>query len=163
MEPTVERNADDGAKESGALTTMKCIREVRVNYRGPKLDPRAVHASGDAVDFIRKILPDNSREHFIALFLDGAHQIISYAVTFTGTANSCPVHPREVYQRAILVGATALLVSHNHPSGTREPSEEDLRVTKSLKSAGELLGIKLLDHIIVASNSHYSFCEMGSL
>ncbi|MFN9292342.1 MAG: JAB domain-containing protein, partial [Planctomyces sp.] len=79
-----------------------------------------------AAAFIRSILSDNSREHFVALYLDGAHRIACYSIVSIGTANSCPVHPRKVLQRAILCGAVSLLVAHNHPSGVLTPSREDI-------------------------------------
>src|SRR5437868_4643251 len=120
------------------------VREVRINYHGPKRKVfKGIREPVDAAEFIRKLLPDNSREHFIGLYLNGAHEIIAYSIIATGIANSCPVHPREVYQAAILSGAVSLLVAHNHPSGQCNPSAEDKAVTKKLKEAGELLNIKL--------------------
>jgi DNA repair protein RadC len=161
MDACIENAHQESADDCGTSTKIRHIREIRVNYRGPKLEPKTIRSAEDAVGFIRKVMPDNSREHFIVLFLDGSHQIVSYAVAFTGTGNSCLVHPREVFQRAVLVGAIAIVASHNHPSGNSEPSEEDRAITVTLKKAGECLGIKLLDHIIVGFDSHYSFCAMG--
>ena len=139
------------------------VREVRINYHGPKRKLyKAIREAKGAAEIIRKLLPDNSREHFIALYLNGAHEVIAYRVVATGIANSCPIHPREIFQPAILSGAIAILVAHNHPSGQCEPSSEDRAVTKKLKDAGELLNIKLLDHIIVTDSAHYSFqSDMG--
>ena len=134
------------------------VREVRINYHGPKRKVfKGIKESKDAAEIIKKLLPDNSREHFIGLYLNGAHEMIAYSVIATGVANSCPVHAREVYQPAILSGAVAVLVAHNHPSGERTPSSADRAVTKMLKDAGDLLNIKLLDHLIVTDESHYSF------
>jgi DNA repair protein RadC len=127
------------------------------------LAAKTLSCAKDAAELIRKILPDNSREHLVVLYLDGAHQTISYAVTATGAANVVAVHPREVFQRAVLVGAAALIISHNHPSGSVEASEQDRVLTYVLKKAGECLGIKILDHVIVTNDSHYSFAEMGEL
>lgn len=133
------------------------VREVRINYHGPKRKVlKGITQPEDAAEFFRKLLPDNSREHFIGLYLNGAHEIIAYNIIATGIANSCPVHAREVYQAAILSGAVSVLVAHNHPSGKCIPSAEDRIVTKKLKEAGELLNIKLLDHVIVTDSSHYS-------
>lgn len=133
------------------------VREARINYHGQKKKiVGSIVEPKHAADIIRKLLPDNSREHFISLYLNGAHEIIAYCINATGTANSCPVHPREIFQPAILSGAIAILVAHNHPSGKRDPSNEDRAVTRKLKDAGELLGIKLLDHVIVTDNSFYS-------
>jgi len=107
-------------------------------------------------DFVRSILTDNSREHFVALYLDGAHQVTSYSIVSIGTANASMVHPREVFQRAILAGAVSIIIAHNHPSGVLTPSDEDHKVTQRLKDAGDILGIKLLDHIIISDHSQKS-------
>jgi DNA repair protein RadC len=112
-----------------------------------------------AAEFVRKVLPDNSREHFVVLHLDSTNQIISYAVVSTGTANSCPVHPREVFQGAVLVGAIALIVSHNHPTGDLTPSGDDRKITTRLNEAAALMGIKIHDHVIVTDGGFYSFAE----
>jgi len=96
-------------------------------------------------------------------YLDGAHQIISYATLSTGTATSTQVHPREVFQAAILSGSVALIVAHNHPSGSLNPSEEDRKITKHLVSAGHLLGIPVLDHLILSDAEFFSFTEAGQL
>ena len=134
------------------------VREVRINYHGPKRKVfKGIREAKDAAELIKKLLPDNSREHFIGLYLNGAHEMIAYSVIATGVANSCPVHAREVYQPAILSGAVAVLVAHNHPSGECSPSGADRAATKMLKDAGDLLNIKLLDHIIVTDESDYSF------
>jgi hypothetical protein len=99
----------------------------------------------------------------MALYLNGAHKVIAYSVVSTGTATSAPVHPREVYQPAILVGATAVLLGHNHPSGSTEPSVEDHKITKSLKAAAEVLGLKLLDHLVISDRDYFSFHSNGAL
>jgi hypothetical protein len=108
-----------------------------------------IKGPNDVADFVRSVLTDNSREHCVALYLDGAHQVVSYSIISIGTANMSVVHPREVFQRAILAGAISIIIAHNHPSGVLTPSDEDHKVTQRLKDAGEILGIKLLDHLIL--------------
>jgi len=99
----------------------------------------------------------------MALYLNGAHKVIAYSVVSTGTATSAPVQPREVYQPAILVGATSVILGHNHRSGLVEPSTEDHRVTQCLKSAAEVLGLRLLDHLVISDQEHFSFHSHGAL
>ena len=125
------------------------IREVRANYQQTASMFFTIKGPNDVADFVRSVLTDNSREHCVALYLDGAHQVVSYSIISIGTANMAVVHPREVFQRAILAGAISIIIAHNHPSGVLTPSDEDHKVTKRLKDAGEILGIKLLDHLIV--------------
>ena len=133
------------------------IREVRVNYFASDKPMTKVSGPADIAEFVRSILVDNSREQFVAMYFDATHCIAAYSIITIGTANQSQIHPREVFQRAILVGATAFAVAHNHPSGSVEPSQEDLCVTNRLKDAGTLLGIRLLDHVIVSD------CKFKSL
>jgi DNA repair protein RadC len=113
--------------------------------------------------FIRQVLPDNSREHFLAVYLNAAHKVIAYSVVSTGSANASLVHPREVFQSAVLLGAIAIIAAYSHPSGEVSPSSEDEKVTRQLKEAGSILGIRLLDHVIVSETKQYSFKEDGHL
>jgi DNA repair protein RadC len=132
------------------------VREVRVQYRGKK-KRTSIRSAIDIAAFFRKVMPDNSQEHFMAAYLDSSHSIIGYAVVTTGLANSTQIHPRELYQRAVLLGAVAVIAAHNHPSGSRDPSSADKEMTKKLKAAGEIIDIRLLDHVIVTEDSFFSF------
>ena len=144
-------------------TTLKTVREIVVNYRGRKRESVLIASPAVTAEQVRKSLPDNSREHCVVMYLDGAHRVIGFAVTSTGSANFCHVHPREIFQRAVLLGAVAIAIGHNHPSGKPIPSPEDQNVTRTIKEAGTLLGIKLLDHVIVTQSEHFSFMEDGQL
>jgi len=139
------------------------IRETRVNYLPSEQAMFKIVCAADVASFVRSVLTDNSREHFVAMYLDSLHRVTAYSVISIGTANMAPVAPREVFQRAILSGAIAIVVAHNHPSGSPYPSDDDRAVTKRLHESGNLLGIKLLDHVIVADASHYSFRDDGAL
>ena len=142
---------------------MKYIREINVKY-GKKLQSIPITSPNDIANFIRnKILKTNAKEHFILLCLDGSHHVIGYNVVSIGTANAAMVHPREVFQPAVLTGAVSIVVAHNHPSGSLTPSKEDRSVTEKLKEAGKLLDIKVLDHLIITEESHLSFHEMGMM
>lgn len=139
------------------------IRETRVSYIHSQQALFKIRSASDVATFVRSILTDNSREHFVAMFLDAMHQVTAYSIVSIGTANYAVVTPREVYQRAIVAGSIAIAVAHNHPSGSPVPSDEDHRVTKRLFESGVLLGIKLLDHVVVTDHEHYSFSENGVL
>jgi DNA repair protein RadC len=91
--------------------------------------------------------------------LDGRHRPIAYQVVSIGTATASLVHPREVFQAAIGAGAVALIVAHNHPSGDPSPSREDRDITERLLRAGELLGIRLLDSVVVTDGTYVSIRE----
>ena len=141
------------------------VRELSLKYRGPRRGAsfEAVSCPARAADFLRRVLPDDVREHFLALFLDGRNQVTGYYVAATGTASSCPAGTRDVFQAALLGGATALIIGHNHTSAQNRdelfPSPEDLAVTHRFTAAGDLLGISVLDHLIVGRSGHYSFQE----
>lgn len=137
------------------------IREVRVNYLQTEEKLFDVREPQGVANFVRKVLSDNSREHIVALYLNGSHSVVSFSIISIGTATAATIHPREVYQRAITSGATAIVICHNHPSGQLTPSPEDVRATRTLKEAGKLLGIPLLDHIIVTDTAYYSMEEKG--
>ena len=106
---------------------------------------------------------NRKQEHFICITLNGAHEVIATRVVTIGLANSAPVHPREVFCDAINDRACAVVLAHNHPSGSTNPSEQDCAATRTLKNAGELLGIRVLDHIIFSQDGYFSFAESGTL
>jgi len=108
-------------------------------------------------------LAARKQEHFVAVSLNGAHEVIASRVITVGLANSTQVHPREVFCDPITDRACALIVAHNHPSGALQPSAEDLAITQRLKAAGQTLGIQLLDHVIFSTAGHYSLVEHGQL
>ncbi len=125
-------------------------------------DTRLTAPAQDSEAF-RALLPDIDREHFVVFVLDGKNRIISCNVVSVGSLNQAIVHPREVFKSAILANGAAVILAHNHPTGDPTPSSEDIAITRRLKEGGEILGIKVLDHIIVCDREHLSFTERGLL
>jgi DNA repair protein RadC len=109
------------------------------------------------LNFIR----NKKQEYFVCLSLDSAQRLIARRTVFIGTLTSMLVHPREVFADPLKDRAESVIIAHNHPSGESAPSREDIRTTQQLVSAGQILGIPLLDHIVVASERHYSFVAHG--
>jgi DNA repair protein RadC len=103
-----------------------------------------------------------AKEHFIALHLNGKNKIVCFDRVSIGSLNQSIIQNRELFKTACISSAAAILVLHNHPTGDPTPSREDLDVTRRIKEAGDLLGIKLLDHIIIGE-SYVSFVEQGLL
>lgn len=99
---------------------------------------------------------DKKQEYFVCLTLDGANRLIAKRIITIGTLTASLVHPREVFAEAITDRAASIIIAHNHPSGSMEPSQADRDVTERLQQAGELLGIQLVDHVIVAESSYRS-------
>ena len=101
------------------------------------------------------------REVFAAVFLDTRHRLIEYSELFQGTIDGAEVHPREVVRQALRCNAAAVIVAHNHPSGTVEPSAADRAVTTRLKQALALVDVRLLDHIVVGGTEAASMAARG--
>ena len=138
------------------MTEPTLIREAVVQYRGPrrKVSGR-LSAPSDVARFVGRLTQGQTREHFVTIMLDGRHRPIAYQVVSVGTATAALVHPREVFQSAVMVGAVALIVAHNHPSGDPRPSSEDRNVAKRLADAGQLIGIRLLDSLVVVDGGRF--------
>jgi DNA repair protein RadC len=102
-------------------------------------------------------------EVFVCLFLDARNRIISCEESFRGTIDGAAVYPREIVKRALAHNASAVIVSHNHPSGVAEPSQADELLTQRLKAALDLVGVRLLDHLVVGGAVVESFAERGLL
>jgi DNA repair protein RadC len=136
------------------------IREVAVSYkRSRRRIPSPLRSPADVFRFVRNSVGEDSREHFLAIFLDGRHRPIGFQTVSVGTATASLIHPREVFQPAIGIGAVAIIVAHNHPSSDPSPSAEDRNVTERLVKAGELLGIRVLDHLVVTAQYFTSLKE----
>jgi DNA repair protein RadC len=112
----------------------------------------------DVIPYI-KHFSITSREHFICITLNGAHEIIQIRVISVGTVNRTMIHPREIFTEALVEHAAAIIVCHNHPSGNCEPSPDDIKTTGTLIKAADILGVPLLDHIIINKQTYFSFLE----
>lgn len=106
-------------------------------------------------------LRHHQREVFACLFLDNRHRILAYEELFHGTINCASIYPREVVKRALHHNAAAVILAHNHPSGITEPSTDDKTITEQLKKALEIVGVRVLDHMIVGEGLVTSFVEIG--
>lgn len=106
---------------------------------------------------------DQNQEKFYSIYLDANKRVIKNKLLFIGTVNHSLVHPRDIFKEAYNVNAAFIICIHNHPSGNVKPSKEDINVTNRLKEIGDLMGIKLLDHIIISENKYYSFLENGKI
>ncbi|OGJ21291.1 hypothetical protein A3K73_05560 [Candidatus Pacearchaeota archaeon RBG_13_36_9] len=120
------------------------------------------HIIRDTKDIAKIFLPEMGalkKEHFKGVYLNSRKRIIKEETIFIGSLNESVIHPREIFRIALDENAAALILLHNHPSGDPTPSEFDIKVTKELVKAGDILGIKVLDHIILGENKYLSFKE----
>ena len=136
--------------------SRRALREELVQ-RDALNSPRAVQ------DYLRLTLAALPAEVFYVLFLDAQHRLIAAEEMFRGTLTQTSVYPREVVKQALRRNSAAVILAHNHPSGIAEPSRADELLTQTLKSALDLVDIKVLDHLVIAGNVAWSFAERGRL
>ncbi|MEJ2405361.1 MAG: DNA repair protein RadC [Candidatus Thiodiazotropha sp.] len=134
------------------------VLEQRLAYR---LSPEGIAFSStdDTKRYLTLKLAEREREVFVVLFLDNRHRLIKYEEMFPGTIDGTTVHPRVVVQTALGCNAAAVILAHNHPSGVPEPSIADQSITQRLEQALQLVGIRILDHIVVGGVEAMSFAE----
>jgi DNA repair protein RadC len=120
-----------------------------------------VKTPDDVVGLVRGRLKGKKKEHFLALLLDTRNQLIKVAEISVGSLDGSLVHPREVFKEAISATAASVVFAHNHPSGDPTASEDDIRLTKRLAEAGEIVGIDVLDHIIIGDKNFLSLKREG--
>jgi len=142
---------------------LKAVVEMSRRYLHEKIQRGDVMANVDDVKhYLQSRLQAYPFEVFACLFLDNKHQVIEYEELFRGTVDAASVHTREVVRRAIHHNAVALVLAHNHPSGSAEPSQSDIQITQKLTDALALLDVRVLDHFIIADEI-VSFAERGLL
>ena len=143
---------------------FKAVREAARRLLRAEIADRPVISSWtQLVDYCRASLADERTERFRILFLDRKNRLIADEVQQRGTVDHTPVYPREVIRRALEVGATALILVHNHPSGDPTPSQADIAMTHEIRDAADKLGIALYDHVIVGKGTASSFGALGLL
>ena len=146
-----------GSAKAALITAALEFARRRIRPEGTKIS-----LPGDVLPLISHFA-DRKQEHFICLSLNGANEVITSRVVSVGLVNKTQVHPREAFADPITDRASSIIVAHNHPAGTLTPSKEDIEITKQLKSAGQTLGIRLLDHIIFNHKGYFSFQENREL
>jgi DNA repair protein RadC len=140
--------------------TVKQVKERIKTYKGVE---NRINEPHDAYRLCKELLEldESPNEKFAIFALNTKNEIVGVHVVHQGTLNSSIVHPRDVFQRAILNNAASIICFHNHPSGDPTPTKEDVDVTRRLVKAGEILGIQVLDHIIVGEERFISLKEKG--
>jgi len=149
----------DGIGPTKASQIMSCF-ELGRRYFGAKENGAKVTRPEDILPLVAH-LREKRQEHFICIALNGAGEVLGNRVITVGLLNHSLVHPREVFADAITDRAASVICVHNHPSGSLEPSSQDIAITTQLKEAGSILGIQLVDHIIVTRSGHVSMRERG--
>ena len=138
---------------------VRLVRDGRV----ATLEPTIIRRPEDTLPVLEAELSELAYERFIALALNTKNHVVAVLPVSSGSLNASIVHPRELFQRAILANCASLILAHNHPSGDPVPSPEDIALTRKLIDAGLLLDIPILDHVILGYGKYSSFKEMGLL
>jgi DNA repair protein RadC len=145
-------------KQIRAVYETLIIKEEVNHYLRPFTRYTSPEQVFDTFSFLRL----ETKEYFFAIHLDGKNRICCVDEVSVGSLNQSVVVAREVYKSALLSSAAAIIILHNHPTGDPAPSREDIEITRRLKEAGEIIGVRLLDHIIIG-DSFVSFVERGLL
>ena len=141
------------------------LNEVKITYKRSAVNVRKITSSRDAENIFRELLADEMdyRENFFVLSLNNSNEVLEWMLLSTGGMTETVVDVRLLFQMLLKTHATAFIVAHNHPSGSLRASQADLNITEKMKKAGQTLDIKLLDHLILTSQSYLSFADDGIL
>lgn len=148
------------AKATLLLASMEIAR--RLNYE-TVLDKDVISDPSSIVEWLRSAYGYLEQEIFVVIFLDVKNRVLGYEELFRGSVDNVHVEAREIFKKAFKFNARKIIVSHNHPSGVCEPSRSDEKVTTELETAGSIMNIPLVDHVIVSNCGYYSFKEHGKL
>jgi DNA repair protein RadC len=165
-EATVTTNLFTAGRDHGPLpTTPACPTCVgpRLFRPAPARERMSITSPEAAVDVIAPLLRDRDREHCVAALLDTKHRLIDVPTISVGSIDHTFMSPREVFRDALLANASAVVVAHNHPSGDPEPSIDDEKITKRLVAAGQVVGIDVLDHVVIAGGAWVSLARRGQV
>ncbi len=159
--PLEELSQIKGLKEKSVLP-LKVIKEVARRYLKCKaLNAEYLRSPEEVYNYLKYEMQNLNREVLKVIFLDSKSRIIEIDTLFMGTVTESAVYPREIFTKALEKKAVSIILVHNHPSGDVSPSQHDLNITKILILAGNLLQIKVLDHIIIGKEGYFSMAEQG--
>lgn len=151
-----------GVGEQKAALRVATVRVALVRERGPAYaDP--IESATDVYRLLGPVARSWDREHLVVFVLDGRGHVAGIDEVSIGTVTAALVHPREIFKTLILANAVSFIIAHNHPSGDPTPSKEDHTLTQRIKEASELMGIRLLDHVIISATQYHSMQEAGEL
>jgi len=146
----------------GKAKACQLVAAMELGRRHLSQKRSVIRDAEDALPYLAGIRKEK-QEHFVCLSLNGANEVLATRTVTVGLLDSNQVHPREVYADPITDRAASILCAHNHPSGTLQASPEDLAITRRLVKAGEVLGIRVLDHLIVTRDGYLSLKQAGQL
>lgn len=153
-------------KGIGAIKSAVILAALELGRRSnslKSLNSVKITEASIVFNYYRNVFINKKQEYFYSIYLDSNKVVISEKLLFIGTLDHSLVHPREVFKEAISVSASSIICIHNHPSGNVMPSRNDIEITKRLIEIGDMLGIRVIDHVIIGSDKYYSFLENGDI
>lgn len=168
LKVVLEANREDlikklvGVKGIGRNKALAIAASIELGRRMNRNPQGHLESPVDVIQYIKSYAMQ-IQEHFLCISLNGAREILSIRVICVGSGNMAILHSADVFSEPVKEHASAIIVSHNHPSGDPAPSDEDIKTTQRLFESSQILGIPLLDHIIIAKNKYFSFMENGLL
>ena len=150
-------------KSSDDLLSGQFIREIEAVYKTQEWIANKLDTPASVAEFLKTKIGNKTEEHFVAVYLDTKNTVTGWTLVSKGTMSESLVHPREIFKNAILTNSAAVIVAHNHPSGSLNPSREDVATTDRIREAGKMIGIPILDHVIITQQNYYSMREGGEI
>ncbi|WP_456473916.1 RadC family protein [Candidatus Pyrohabitans sp.] len=150
-----------GISDAKACQIAACFELARRVAVSSADERPVIKSSAEAFRVLQQRLSQRKVEAFAGLYMNSKNRVLRFAYISQGGMEASVVQPREVFRIALEEAATRVIVAHNHPSGDPEPSEEDIRITRALKNAGELIGIELLDHLVIGDGRYVSLRDRG--
>lgn len=136
---------------------IKLFQAISERYSKEKIESKVLLNSPEKIfEYLKEKIGKEKKEYFVTLYFDTKNNLIVDEISI-GILNASLIHPREVFYKAIVNSASHIVIAHNHPSGDPTPSQDDINTTQRLIESGKIIGISIIDHIIVSSNSYYSF------
>lgn len=152
-----------GIGEAKAITIAAALELGRRREATTALEKKVIKTSNEVATYLRAVIKDFSYEVFAVIFLNQANKINHFEILSKGGITGTVADPRVILKKALEVGATSVILCHNHPSGNLQPSQSDKDLTTKIKEAAKYLDIKVIDHIIVSEDGYYSFADEGNL
>lgn len=152
-----------GVGEAKAISIIAALELGKRRRREGALDKKKISSSIDVFEYFSGILSDSNYESFYILMLNRANKVIREIQISEGGLSGTVADPKKIFKVALEQNASAIILCHNHPSGNIKPSDADIKLTQKLRSAGEMLDLPVIDHIILGEENYYSFADEGKL
>ncbi|ALX47763.1 RadC family protein [Lentibacillus amyloliquefaciens] len=162
-EMTVNEIEAEGLTHNQAVTLHAALLLGKRSMRSKKERGTIIRSPEDVANHLNNEMGQLNQEHFVTLMLNTRNEVMHKTTLFIGSLNASIVHPRELYREAVKCSAASVIVAHNHPSGSPQPSQEDVHITRRLAESGKMIGIELLDHVVIGEGRFVSLKEKGYL